>query len=110
MENSDEQADLVTIIKRQAKIEQKILSYAEQRSDGLITPEQQRELTLRLNDEKEARLNEKTKLTSKAQRIKEPYEMLAYVEPVAKKMAKAMKDLTDEEASLCAGSLLSNLG
>ncbi len=97
LENSDEQADLATIAKRLAKIEQKILSYAEQRSDGLITPEQQRELTLRLIDEKETLIAEKTKLISKAQRIKEAYEMLAYVEPVARKMAKSMKDLTNEE-------------
>ena len=32
------------------KIEQKMLSYADQRSEKLITPEQQRELTTRLQD------------------------------------------------------------
>jgi uncharacterized protein (DUF39 family) len=50
LENSDEQADLATIEKRLAKIEQKMLSYADQRSEKLITPEQQRELTTRLQD------------------------------------------------------------
>ena len=97
LENSDEQADLATIEKRLAKIEQKTLSYADQRAEGIITPEQHRELAMRLQDEKEALLAEKAKLTSKTERIKEILELLAYVEPVARKMAAKMKDLTDEE-------------
>jgi site-specific DNA recombinase len=97
LEHSDEQADLATIEKRLAKIEQKMLSYADQRAEGIITPEQQRELTTRLQDEKDALLAEKAKLTSKTERMKEALQMLAYVEPVAKKMAGKMKDLTDEE-------------
>jgi DNA invertase Pin-like site-specific DNA recombinase len=97
LEHSDEQADLATIEKRLAKIEQKMLSYADQRAEGVITPEQQRELTTRLQDEKDALLAEKAKLTSKTERIREALQMLAYVEPVAKKMAGKMKDLTDEE-------------
>jgi hypothetical protein len=97
LEHSDEQADLATIEKRLAKIEQKMLSYADQRSEKLITPEQQRELTTRLQDEKEVLLAEKAKLTSKTERIREALQMLAYVEPVAKKMAGKMKELTDEE-------------
>lgn len=97
LEHSDEQADLATIEKRLARIEQKMLSYADQRAEGVITPEQQRELTTRLQDEKETLLQEKAKLTSKTERIREALQMLAYVEPVAKKMAGRMKDLTDEE-------------
>ena len=42
-------------------------------------------------------LAETAKLTSKTERIREALHMLAYVEPVAKKMAGTMKDLTDEE-------------
>jgi DNA invertase Pin-like site-specific DNA recombinase len=97
LEHSDEQADLATIEKRLVRIEQKMLSYADQRAEGIITPEQQRELTTRLQDEKDALLAEKAKLTSKTERIREALQMLAYVEPVAKKMASKMKDLTDEE-------------
>jgi hypothetical protein len=97
LENSDEQADLATIEKRLAKIEQKMLSYADQRSEGVITSEQQRELAVRLQDEKDTLLEEQAKLTSKTERIKEVRELLAYVEPVARKMATKMKDLTDEE-------------
>ena len=93
LENSDEQADLATIEKRLAKIEQKMLSYADQRAEGTITPEQHRELVMRLQDEKDSLLEEKAKLTTKTERIKEALEMLAYVEPVARKMADKMKDL-----------------
>ncbi len=74
-----------------------MLSYADQRSEGVITSEQQRELAMRLQDEKDTLLEEQAKLTSKTERIKEVRELLAYVEPVARKMATKMKDLTDEE-------------
>ena len=97
LENSDEQADLATIEKRLAKIEQKMLSYADQRAEGTITPEQHRELALRLQDEKDTLLEEKLKLTSKTERIREALEMLAYVEPVARKMADKMKELDNDE-------------
>ena len=100
LENSDEQADLATIEKRLAKIEQKMLSYADQRAEGTIMPEQHRELVMRLQDEKDSLLEEKAKLTTKTERIKEALEMLAYVEPVARKMADKMKDLTDEEKNI----------
>jgi hypothetical protein len=55
------------------------------------------ELATRLQDKEEALLAEKAKLTSKTERIREALQMLAYVEPVAKKMAGKMKDLTNEE-------------
>jgi DNA invertase Pin-like site-specific DNA recombinase len=100
LENSDEQADLKTIEKRLAKIEQKILSYSEQRAEKTITPEQHRELVTRLQDEKTTLEEEKAKLASKAQRIKEARELLGYIEPVAKKMARKMKDLTDAEKAI----------
>jgi hypothetical protein len=101
LEKSDEQADLATIEKRLAKIEQKMLSYADQRAEGVITPEQHRELAMRLQDEKEALLEEKARLTSKTERIKEVLELLlAYVEPVARKMAAKMKDLADAEKAI----------
>ena len=100
LENSDEQVDLNTIEKRLAKIEQKMLSYSEQRAEGAITPEQHRELTMRLNDDKQSLLEEKVRLTSKSQRIKDAQEMLAYVEPVAKKMAEKMQDLDNEEKTI----------
>lgn len=97
LENSDEQADLATIEKRLAKIEQKLLSYADQRSEGVITPEQQRELAMRLQDEKDTLVEEKAKLTSKTERMREALQLLAYVEPVARKLASKMKVLTDED-------------
>jgi DNA invertase Pin-like site-specific DNA recombinase len=100
LENSDEHADLKTIEQRLGKIEQKMLSYAEQRAEKIITSEQHRELTTRLQDEKATLTEEKVRLASKAQRLQEAREMLAYVEPVARKMAEKMKDLTDEEKTI----------
>lgn len=100
LEHSDEQADLKTIDQRLAKLERKLLSYAEQRAEKLITQEQQQELSARLKDEKQTLLEEKAKLASKAQKLKEAREMLAYVEPVAKKMAERMKDLNEEEKAI----------
>ena len=100
LENSDEQADLKTIEQRLAKIEQKMLSYAEQRAEGVISAEQHRELSTRLQDEKSSLTEEKVRLASKTQRLQEAREMLAYVEPVARKMAEKMNDLTDEEKAI----------
>jgi hypothetical protein len=51
---------------------------------------------MRLQDEKDTLLDERAKLTSKTERITEVCELLAYVEPVARKMATKMKELTDE--------------
>ncbi len=77
-----------------------MLSYAEQRAEKIITPEQHRELTTRLQDEKATLTEEKVRLASKAQRLQEAREMLAYVEPVARKMAEKMKNLTGEEKAI----------
>lgn len=83
-----------------AKIEQKMLSYAEHRAEGVISAQQHRELSTRLQDEKSTLTEEQLKLATKAQRLQEAREMLAYVEPVARKMAEKMKDLTDEEKAI----------
>jgi hypothetical protein len=63
----------------------------------MITQAQQRELSKPLQEEKETLVEGRSKLAAKAQRLQEARELLAYVEPVARKMAETMTDLTEEE-------------
>jgi hypothetical protein len=100
LENADEQADLKTIEQRLSKIENKMLSYAEQRADGSITAEQQHKLNAPLEDEKQSLLEEKVVLTAKTQKIDEARQMLAYIEPVARKLAERVADLDNSEKAI----------
>ncbi len=100
LESSDEVADLSMIDERLEKIEQKIISYSEQRAERLITPTQHRELVERLQEEKRSLEEEKAILLTKTQKINEARKLLAYVEPVAQKMAEKMGELTDEEKAI----------
>lgn len=100
LENSDEQADLRATEQRLAKIEEKLLSYADQRSEKMITKTQQLELSKPLQEEKETLVKDKAKLAVQAQRLQEARELLAYVEPVARKMAEEMVDLTEAEQAI----------
>jgi len=77
-----------------------MLNYAEQRADGSITPEQQHKLNAPLEDEKQGLLEEKVMLTAKTQKIDEARQLLAYIEPVAKKLAERMPDLNDDEKAI----------
>jgi DNA invertase Pin-like site-specific DNA recombinase len=100
LENADEQADLKTIEQRLSKIENKMLSYAEQRADGSITADQQHKLNAPLEDEKQSLLEEKVVLMAKTQKIDEARQMLAYIEPVARKLAERVSDLDDGEKAI----------
>lgn len=97
LEASDELAELTLIDQRLERIDQRLISYSEQRAERLITPAQHKELVERLHEEKQALEDEKVQLLAKSQKVNEARELLAYVEPVAKKMAEKMSELTEEE-------------
>ena len=100
LKHSDEQAGLRTAETRLTMIEQKLLRYAEQRSEDQITATQQRELSAPLLEEQQTLLEEKANLQAGTQRIHEARELLAYVEPVARRLFAWLGDLTDYEKAI----------
>ncbi len=94
-------AELAAVDRQLEKIDRRLLSYSDQRADGLISPDQHRQLVERALAEQQSCEDERARLLSKARGLNEVHQQFANGDLTAQRLATRLSALTEAEKVVC---------